>query len=66
MATNDGLLEINMINVYKIYENLSVNLELGYIANFYDNDTWKRDYQNFGSFQKQDDWKAQLVFCYDF
>lgn len=31
-----------------------------------DNDTWKKDYNNFGSYEKQDIWKAQLIFTYKF
>ena len=31
-----------------------------------DDDTWKKGYNNFGSYQKQDIWKAQLIFTYSF
>ena len=65
LTTNDGLLELNLVNSYQMYENFDVNLELGYIANFMDNDTWKKS--NYpSSFQKQDAWKAQLIFAYSF
>lgn len=66
LTTNDGLLEVNVITDYKIYENLTMNCELGYIANFMDNDTWKKSYQGFGSYTKQDAWKAQVIFSYTF
>lgn len=66
LTTNDGLLEFNLVNVYQMYENFNINLELGYVANFMDNDTWKKDYNNFGSYEKQDIWKAQLIFTYKF
>lgn len=66
MTTNDGLLEFNIVNKYKIYENLNANLELGYVANFMDDNTWKKSYANFGSYAKQDIWKAQLIFEYKF
>lgn len=65
LTTNDGLLELNLVNSYQMYENFDVNLELGYIANFMDNDTWKKS-NNASSFQKQDAWKAQLIFAYSF
>jgi hypothetical protein len=67
MTTRDGLLEFNLINSWQIYENLEMNLELGYVVNLMDNSTWKKS--NSGretSFEKQDIWKAQLVFAYTF
>lgn len=66
LTTNDGLLEINWINTYKMYENLKINLELGYVANFMDNGTWSKSGIRDSSFQKQDAWKAQLIFAYSF
>ena len=70
LTTNDGLLEFNLINHWQIYENLEANLELGYVVNMMDQDTWKKDgYYNGGgngSFDKKDAWKAQLVFAYSF
>ena len=65
LTTNDGLLEFNLVNSYQIYENLEANLELGYIVNMVDDDTWKRSYRN-DSYKKQDAWKAQLIFAYTF
>ena len=65
LTTNDGLLEFNLVNAYQIYENLEINLELGYVVNFIDQDTWKRaDYAS--AYEKQDAWKAQLIFAYTF
>ena len=70
LTTNDGLLEFNLINSWQIYENLEANLELGYIVNMMDKDTWEKDgyYGGVGNgaFEKQDAWKAQLVFAYTF
>ena len=70
LTTNDGLLEFNLVNTWQAYENLSVNLELGYVANLMDKDTWKKASYNSGagngSFEKQDAWKAQVVFQYSF
>ena len=34
--------------------------------NFMDNDTWKKAGERNSSFQKQDMWKAQLIFAYSF
>ena len=65
LTTNDGLLEFNLVNSYQMYENFDVNLELGYIANFVDNSTWNKANAD-SSFQKQDMWKAQLIFAYSF
>ena len=70
LTTNDGLLEFNLVNELQIYENLSMNVELGYVVNMIDNDTWRKagynDGQGNGSFQKQDAVKAQVVFQYSF
>ena len=69
LVRGDGLVEFNLDNTYKIYENLTMNFDLGYIVNFIDRDNWKRG----GSwaiannnFSKHDAWKAQLTFNYSF
>ena len=67
LTTNDGMVEFNLVNSYKIYENLEMNLELDYVINCMDNSTWKKaNGGNGGSFSKQDMWKAQVVFAYSF
>ena len=68
LTTNDGILEFNLVNSYQIYENLEVNLELGYMINFIDQDTWKRSAGGkLGeAYEKQDAYKAQLIFAYTF
>ncbi len=66
MTTNDGLLEFNLVNVYQMYENFNINVELGYIANFMDGDTWRKDYPGWGTYSRQDAWKAQAIFTYKF
>lgn len=70
LTTNDGLLEFNLINCLQIYENLEANLELGYIVNCIDKDTWRKtDWyggKGNGDFTKQDAWKAQLALVYTF
>ena len=65
LTTNDGLLEFNLTNVWQVYENLTASLELGYIVNMIDKNTWDRSYFN-SSFSKQDAWKASLVLAYTF
>ncbi len=70
LTTNDGLLEFNLVNQWRVYENLELNLELGYIVNLMDQDTWQKGGYyggaGNGSFEKQDAWKAQLTFAYSF
>ena len=65
LTTKDGLVEFNLVNSYKIYQNLEMNLELDYLVNCMDNSTWKKS-QNPSSFSKQDMWKAQVTFAYSF
>ena len=67
LTTNDGLLEFNLVNSWQIYENLEANLELGYIVNMMDKDTWDKSYiSEQRNWSKQDAWKAQLIFAYTF
>ncbi|MBQ4567622.1 MAG: outer membrane homotrimeric porin [Desulfovibrio sp.] len=63
LTTKDGLLEINFINNYKMYENFDINFEASYIANFMNHNTWDKAG---GSFSKQDVWKAEVIFAYSF
>ena len=65
LTTHDNLLEFNLVNSYKMYENLELNLELGYVVNMINKGTWDRRWMN-DSYQKQDAWKAQLIFAYTF
>ncbi|UIB00197.1 outer membrane homotrimeric porin [Desulfovibrio desulfuricans] len=65
LTTNDGLLEFNLVNSYKIYQNLEMNLELDYMVNCMDNSTWKKA-QTPSSFSKQDMYQAKVVFAYSF
>lgn len=66
MTTNDNLLEFNLDNTYQIYENLAVNVDLGYIVNMYDSGTWDRNWMTDGDVNKKDAWKAQVTFAYTF
>ena len=65
LTTNDAILEFNLVSSYQMYENFEINLELGYLVNFIDHDTWKK--ANGGNnYSKQDAWKAQVIFAYSF
>lgn len=66
LTTRDSLLEFNLTSAWRVCENLEMNLELGYIANFMDNDAWNKAGAGDTSFEKQDAWKAQLIFAYSF
>ena len=65
LTTNDGLVEFNLVNSYKIYQNLEMNVELDYMVNCMDNSTWKKA-QTPSSFSKQDMFQAKVVFAYSF
>ncbi|MBQ9536747.1 MAG: outer membrane homotrimeric porin [Desulfovibrionaceae bacterium] len=70
LTKNDGLVEFNLDNTYKIYENLQVGFDLGYVINCMDNGTWKHS-RRWGdglkqNMSKHDAWKAQLTFNYTF
>ena len=65
LTTRDGLVEFNLVNSYKIYQNLEMNLELDYLVNCMDNSTWKKA-NTPSSFSKQDMYQAKVVFAYSF
>ena len=59
LTDKDRVWEVNFDHQYKIYENLTAVLELGYINLHLDDDTWTE--------HKTDDaWKAQVIFRYQF
>ena len=70
LTDKDSVIEVNFDHEYKIYENLTALLELGYIHLSLDDSTWNsRD--NIGRrYNNGDDsnnaWKAQLQFQYKF
>ncbi|MBR5050065.1 MAG: hypothetical protein IKX75_01860, partial [Desulfovibrio sp.] len=65
LTKTDYLLEFNLVNSYKMYENFEINFELGYVVNMVDRDTWKSA-TGPSAYTKQDAWKAQLIFAYSF
>ena len=67
LTTNDGLLEFNINSVYQVYDNFSIGLWLGYIANLMDSGTWQDGHAYLGdSYSKQDIWNVDLTFAYTF
>ena len=65
LTTNDHLVEFNLDSAWKVYDNLELVLELGYIINGIDKGTWERSYKN-DRFDKADAYKAALVVNYSF
>ena len=61
LTRNDYLVEFNLDSTYKIYENLEVCVELGYIVNGTDKSTWK-----WSGNQKEDAWRAAINLKYSF
>lgn len=64
LTQNDYLVEVNLDSTYQIYENLSATLQLGYIINGVDEDTWK--HSNASNWEQQNGYKAALIFKYKF
>jgi hypothetical protein len=62
LTDKDYALEVNFEHTYKIYENLTAFLELGYIYLDLDKATWREDDQ----YDTDDAWKAELLFQYSF
>ena len=70
LTDKDNAIEVNFDHEYKIYENLTALLELGYIHLSLDDDTWNSR-QNTGRRHNEGHdsdtaWKAQLQFQYKF
>ena len=61
LTRNDYLVEFNLDSTYKIYENLEACVELGYIVNGVDKNTWK-----WSGNQKEDAWKVAINLRYSF
>lgn len=67
MTDKDQAFEVNLDHKYKIYENLTANLALGWIHLDRDKDTWKYTSMDGKSGHKTDDaWKAEIAFKYKF
>ncbi len=59
LTTDDHLVEINFDSTYEIYENLDAILQVGYIFNGVNSDTWDLD-------EKRDGYRVGLMFNYSF
>ncbi len=59
LTTADYMVEFNFDSTYKIYDNLTATLQLGYAINGIDKDTWGYD-------ERRDGYKAGLIMRYAF
>ena len=59
LSEDDSLVELSMVNTYKIYKNLAAHLELTYIINDFDSKGPNADLD-------EDDWYAGLTFDFKF
>lgn len=66
MTTEDSFVELSLMNQYKMYENFTIYGDLGYVVNCMDNSAWSKAGNKDSSFNKQDAWKVQLSFMYNF
>ena len=61
LTEDDSLVSFDLLNKYEIYKNLNVYLEASYIISDFDKKTdWN------GAKLTEDDWRAELIFVYDF
>ena len=63
LTDKDDAIEVNFDHKYKIYENLTAVLELGYIHLDLDRSTWGRGW---AGKKTEDAWKAEVLFRYSF
>ncbi len=66
LTTDDHLIEVNLDTTWQIYENLQAVMELGYIYNGVNHGRWEDKAGVGSSIEKQDAWKANLLFLYSF
>lgn len=66
MTTEDSFVELSLMNQYKMYDNFTVYCDLGYVVNGMNNSAWEKAGDRNSTFSKQDAWKAQLSFMYNF
>lgn len=62
LTTTDSAWEVNLINELKIYENLTLNVEAGYVQLHLDSDTWR----GVQSSQYKDNYRVSALFTYSF
>jgi hypothetical protein len=67
LTDNDSVFEINFDHTYKIYENLTAALELGWLHLNSDEETWGNTNLKGGDGKESTSaWKAQLLFTFSF
>ncbi len=66
LTHSDHLVEINVDTTWQIYENLQAVVELGYIFNGIDTESWDDATGNISGPAKGDAWKASLMMLYTF
>ena len=68
LTDKDYALEMGLLNQYKIYENLSVNLEASYVHLMLDksDDTWGLATTGGGKRGIRDAWNVSALFIYSF
>lgn len=64
LTTDDSVFEVNFDHQYKIYDNLTAIVEMGYLYMRSDKDTWNS--RGMGLKDGDDAWKAELSFRYSF
>ena len=62
LTTTDSAWEVNLVNRYKIYENLQVSMELAYVRLNLDGDTWGEAANS----QLKDNYRISCLFTYSF
>ena len=62
LSEDDSLVSFDLLNKYEIYKNLNVYLEASYIISDLDKDAKNAS----GVKLSEDDWRAELIFVYDF
>jgi hypothetical protein len=66
LTDKDYVWEVNFDHKYKIYENLTAVLELGYLRLHSDRETWENYRAVTGDKENDNAWKAELLFRYSF
>ena len=66
LTDKDSVIEVNFDHKYKIYENLTAVVELGYLHRHADKDVGKHQTLSERSDKNDDAWKAQVNLQYSF
>jgi hypothetical protein len=63
LTEEDSIIEFDLNNKYKLYDELTLTLDFGYIVNNYDKDTWKASVANL---DREDAYKISTGLLYEF